>query len=106
VTRFNYEKLSRLVSEERHRGRGGQKLPTALSVVDSVPAEVAEGRAPATVAPAFVQLPVGAASILGAAAGARTVIDLIGRHGERMRVELSGGVDLATLVQRFWEQRS
>jgi hypothetical protein len=102
VTRFNYEKLNRLASEEGRQERGGHKLATALTVVDSVPAE---GRAPATMAPAFVQLPAGAASGLGAAAVARTVIDLVGRHGDRMRVELSGGVDLAALVQGFWEQR-
>ena len=35
----------------------------------------------------------------------RTVIDLVGRQGERMRVEVAGGVDLSGLVQAFWSRQ-
>lgn len=34
--------------------------------------------------------------------GARTVIELVGRHGDRMRVEAAGGVDLVGMARMFW----
>jgi hypothetical protein len=43
---------------------------------------------------------------LGQLGGAgRTVIDFLGRHGDRMRVDVAGGVDLAGLVQTFWSRQ-
>ena len=43
---------------------------------------------------------------LGELGGAgRTVIDLLGRHGDRMRIDVAGVVDLAGLVQTFWSRQ-
>jgi hypothetical protein len=36
----------------------------------------------------------------------RTVVELLDRHGDRMRVEVAGSVDVAGLVQTFWRRSS
>ena len=41
-----------------------------------------------------------------AAGGRQTTIELVGRHGDRMRVDVAGGVDLVGLVQAFWSRPS
>jgi hypothetical protein len=38
------------------------------------------------------------------AANGRTVIDLVGRHGDRMRVELGADVDVGALLERLWNR--
>jgi len=39
-------------------------------------------------------------------AGSQTVIELVDRHGDRMRVDVTGAVDVAALVQAFWSRPS
>lgn len=94
ATRFNCEKLGQLAALARRRERAEGK---ALAVVDRTRVK---DRKPGTVGAAFVELPVSAMGVLGASG--RTVIDLVGRHGDQMRVDMSGGVDLVGLVQAFW----
>lgn len=50
--------------------------------------------------PSFIALEVGQLAGPG-----RAVIDLVGRLGERMRVEVAGPVDLAGVVQAFWSRQ-
>jgi hypothetical protein len=50
-----------------------------------------------TGAGAFVALPV---DVLGA--GTRTVVELVGHGGERMRIEVAGSVDLAGMTRAFF----
>jgi hypothetical protein len=42
---------------------------------------------------------------MGSPADGRTVIELHGRHGDRMRMEVSGGVDVYGLAEKFWSRR-
>ena len=35
-----------------------------------------------------------------------TTIELMGQNGDRMRVEVSGALDVVGLVHRFWSRRS
>jgi hypothetical protein len=41
---------------------------------------------------------------MGPPADGRTVIELHGRQGDRMRVEAPGGVDVCGLVEKFWSR--
>jgi len=51
--------------------------------------------------PAFVEL--GMAELSG---GGKAVVELMSRHGDRMRIELTGAsMDVASLTQAFWSQR-
>jgi hypothetical protein len=36
--------------------------------------------------------------------GGGAIIELAGRHGDRMRVEVTGGVDVCSLVENFWRR--
>jgi len=38
--------------------------------------------------------------------GGKTVVDLVGPEGERMRIEVAGSVDVGTLMNMFWRRRS
>jgi len=53
--------------------------------------------APEKAGPEFIALEMGQ---LGGVR--RTVIDLESRHGDRMRFEVAGGVDIVSLVHRLW----
>lgn len=50
--------------------------------------------------PSFIALEMGQLAGPG-----RAVIDLVGRLGERMRVEVTGTVDVASVVQSFWSRQ-
>jgi hypothetical protein len=50
--------------------------------------------------PRFIALEVGQLS-----GPSRTVIDLVGRQGDRMRVEVAGTVDVAGVVHAFWSRQ-
>jgi len=96
--RFNYEALRRRVRQggsgtvvEKPRKVGGTAATRARRT------EVAPGGSGGA---RFIALEMGQ---LGGAG--RTVIDLLGRHGDRMRVDVAGGVDLAGLVQTFWSRQ-
>jgi hypothetical protein len=49
----------------------------------------------------FVALPMPALQT-----GSLTTIELAGRTGDRMRVEMTGDIDVASLVQAFWSRQS
>lgn len=80
------------------RARGVEPVPT-----DAISASRVKGTdvpAQGHVGPSFIALEMGP---LGGAG--RTVIDLAGGHGDRMRVDVAGGgVDLVGLVQMFWSR--
>lgn len=50
--------------------------------------------------PAFVALEMGPPPV-----ASQTVIELHGRHGDRMRIEVPVGVDVCGLVERFWSRQ-
>jgi hypothetical protein len=38
--------------------------------------------------------------------GGKVVVELVSRHGDRMRIEVAGaGMDVAGLTQMFWSRR-
>ena len=83
--RFNYYSLKDRVDlaekESKERAERGEKIEGA----------------------AFVEL--GAAELGGSG---KTVIELVGRNGGRMRIDMSGasGVDMVGLVQAFWSHEA
>jgi hypothetical protein len=95
ATRFNYENLRQqmemAVRRQRRSGHKALAVPDRGEVGRSVPAKLTS---------AFVELP---ASMLDRAS--RTVIDMLGRNGERMRIEVGGCVDVVGLAQAFWSQQ-
>ena len=100
--RFNYEAL-----RDRAKQAGGSEGIAMASWAE--PAERAittRGRhagiaSKGNAGPSFVALEMGQLCSAG-----RTVIELVGRHGDRMRVELTGGVDVVGLAQTLWSQKS
>jgi hypothetical protein len=60
-----------------------------------------KGRADGNGKSAFVALEMG--QLCG---GGKTVVELVGRGGEQMRIEVTGPVDLLGLSQAFWSRRS
>jgi hypothetical protein len=47
-----------------------------------------------------------AARMPTAPAASRTSIELVGRHGDQMRVEVAGDIDVIGLAQAFWGRPS
>ena len=76
--RFNYERLKERVAWAEGKERGNGQST-------------------------FVELEMG--QLCG---GGRTVIELVGRHGDRMRVDVTGAsaVDVVGLTQSFWSRQS
>lgn len=79
VLRFNYERLKARAGEAKGRDGSGR-----------------QGE------PAFVELPTG---LLGRA---RTVVELVGRSGEQMRIHIASAStsELVALAQAFWGRQS
>ena len=118
--RFNYEALRNRLRQSGDKGtavdwrrKGGGAAGEKLGVVgmaksgERSPAGVSETRArrnevptKGSAGPSFIALEMGQ---LGGAS--RTVIELLGRHGDRMRVDVAGGVDLVAVVQTFWSRQ-
>jgi hypothetical protein len=93
ATRFNSQRLRQRVERLRECPSGQcQELAVLGASMARVGSEAAVGPGPA-----FVEL---SPSALGGSG--RTVIDVVGRHGERMHLEVSGGVDVVGLVRTFW----
>lgn len=104
ATRFNYDSL-----RERCRRADGL-VDEAKPVADAKGQTIGETRIAR----------VGSATVKTAGADARfialplppprptsqTTIELVGRKGDRMRVELAGDVDLAGLLSTFWIRQS
>jgi hypothetical protein len=97
ATRFNCEKLGKLAALARRRDRAEVKT---LATVKQTRVRSKE---PAGVGAVFVELPVSAMGAMGGPG--RTVIELLGRHGDRMRIDLNGGVDVVGLVQTLWSRQ-
>jgi len=97
--RFNYEALKSRYSQAAKRAAfriASKAGPIARRIK---PADVAPRRGDAEAS--FIALPVGQVGACG-----RAVIDLVGRHGDRMRLDVAGGVDVVGLVRTFWGSRS
>ncbi len=97
--RFNYEALRDRV---RQGGSSGAvvKGPRKTGGTAATPARRTEVPPGESAGASFIAFELGQ---LGGAG--RTVIDLLGRHGDRMRVDVAGGVDLTDLVQTFWRRQ-
>ena len=113
TARFNYERLKQRV---------GCAAPRAEAVEDAVAAAPASARERSAVARrdgvkrsdsacadelgdgASVSGRFVAVEMAASRAGSQTTIELVGRAGERMRVEVGGEVDLVGVVQAFWRQ--
>jgi hypothetical protein len=91
ATRFNYEKLREMAR------RYTRVEHDALAVVDRGGVRSSK---PPVAGPAFLELPLG-----GLGGSNRTVIDMVGQHGERMRVDVGAGVDVVGLVQALWSHQ-
>jgi hypothetical protein len=120
ATRFNYERL-----KERSGQAGQDKVPATVVAgetrraqvvlgsgnkglwvkgtgrVRSVDPEATGGAGGAEGGSRFVALQVAAPRI-----GSQTTIELLGRRGDRMRVEVTGEVDVVGLAQMFWSRPS
>ncbi len=112
---FNYDALRARVKQAGAEGpakRGGVAGEKRAAVAMARGADPAPACALATrvkrtevppnghAGPSFIALEMGQ---LGGAG--RTVIDLAGHHGDRMRIDVAGGVDLVSLVQTFWSRQ-
>lgn len=97
--RLNYKALRQRV---RQGGSGGVVVEGSRKVGGRAAARVgrADMRASGSAGARFIALEM---SHLGGAG--RTVIDLVGRQGDRMRVDVAGAVDLAGLVGAFWSRQ-
>ena len=100
--RFNYEALRDRVKQ----ADGGKDIARASLAEPAERAIAARGRyagaaSKGNAGASFVALEMGQLCSAG-----RTVIELVGRHGDRMRVELTGGVDVVGLAQTLWSQQS
>ena len=98
--RFNYEALRARV---RQGGSGGTMVE-GVKRIEGGKAGMRAGRAKVPVSGGagarFIALEMSQLGGVG-----RTVIDLVGRQGDRMRVDVPGGVDLVSLVGAFWSRQ-
>lgn len=99
ATRFNYQRLK----EQRERaGATGRKASASSGEVACLARKQATGepevseRATVGLNRRFV-----AVRMPTVPAASRTSVELVGRHGEQMRVEVSGDVDVIGLAQAF-----
>jgi hypothetical protein len=88
ATRFNFRRLQQLARARYPHGHHAR----------------AGAESAASAGPAFVELSMD--TVGGTSGGARTVIDMVGRHGDRMRVEVGSGVDVIGIVHTFWSGQS
>ncbi len=90
------QRVERVRPRERSRVRFARSSKKAGIVFGSTkaPATAKVNDAPKS----FVALEVGPAVV----GGIRTVVELEGRHGDRMRLELAGSVDVRGWVEKFW----
>ena len=113
---FNYQRLKERATHAdggaRVEGRSATARGTAsarspgkaldgVSAVGEVAGPTSKGRVAGSTSAgrAFIELLMGEASGAG-----KTVIEFVGRRGERMRVEVTGNVDLVGLARTFWGQ--
>jgi hypothetical protein len=97
ATRLNYDRLKQRISDQDKRSRARVAGASNRGVTKASAHRVAHLASAATVPTTnFVALKVGPSST-----SYPTTIELVGRHGGRMRVEVHGEVDLRDLVQAF-----
>jgi hypothetical protein len=112
AARLNYERLKQWNGAKRNQApsagvgekRRGQVMPTRKKEQDRVAGTSGSMRIdPEHVEDAggarFVALQMGQVS-----PPPLTTIELMGQNGDRMRVEVCGGVDVVGLVHRFWSR--
>jgi hypothetical protein len=92
ATRFRYPEL-----KERLAAATRVPVPVMTGKVVELPSGGRANGSSRYEGEAFVELSMGAL-----AGSTRTVVELVGHSGDRMRVEASGGVDLATLAVAFF----
>jgi hypothetical protein len=95
AARFHYPDLKERLEKARHRpAQGLTGITGPLRGRPGSPQDHGRARADAE---AFVEVPMSVSD-----AAARTVVELVGSGGDRMRVEAAGGVDLAGLARAFF----
>lgn len=98
--RFNYGTLRDRVKDAAApaKRRGTTVVKRGKIAMARGAGAVASAIAPhGNVPPSFIALEAGQFGGAG-----RTVIDLVGRHGDRMRVDVASGVDVMGLIQTLW----
>lgn len=103
--RFNYQRLrDRIERADGGKCTGGKACIAGNRSIESSDTKASGGSGEASVAKSagsrFVTVQMGELGV-----GGRTVIDLAGRYGDRMRLELPGGVDVVGLVETFWRRQ-
>lgn len=103
---FNYERLKARSRKEdgsaQDQARALTRVARAERRTDAVVAtRKTRARAEVTAGARFLTLPVAPTP-----SDRRTVIELVGRHGDRMRVEVSSDVEVTGLVHAFWSRAS
>jgi hypothetical protein len=95
ATRLNYDRLKQRIGDaaEAARARGAGDAERAI---ERTGAPRARQQAPGADSARFIALQVAPRN-----ASHPTTIELVGRHGERMRIEVQGEVDLSGLLQAF-----
>jgi hypothetical protein len=96
ATRFNYERLKQRCKAARAAGAVAKADGGGEKRVDVMPGDEASANGSSA---RFVALAMAAPH-----RGRQTTVELVGREGERMRVEVAGDVDLVGLVQTFWRR--
>lgn len=100
ATRLNYDRLKQRISDadEAVRALGAGKAERATARAGG---HRARQRTPEAAGARFIALQVAPGR-----AGHPTTIELVGRHGHQMRIEVQGEVDLSGLVQAFGSMQS
>lgn len=114
ATRFNYERLKERSGKADGSGadtapvdvRAGAEQRADLVVEGSKKRAVAAGNGGTRGAGVADGARFVALQMAPGRAGSQTMIELVGRDGERMRVEVTGEVDVVGLVQTFWSRQS
>ena len=120
ATRFNYLRLKERWEKATAKGQkaggtacdvvdiGRRKKKTALAVVGNrteTALGVGDGRGVADVAAGSSSRFI-AVRMPAVPPASRTSIELVGRHGDHLRVEVAGDIDVIGLAQAFWGRQS
>jgi hypothetical protein len=120
ATRFNYVRLKERREEVAAKGRKAgttagdvahvaRRKETALAVAgnrtEGAKLGVGDGRGVADVAAGSSSRFI-AVRMPAVPPASRTSIELVGRHGDHLRVEVAGDIDVIGLAQAFWGRQS
>jgi len=92
ATRLNYRRLKELCDEVAGRGKEPAQVPVRGQ---SKSPQVTQGGTGGGAR--FITVPMAAPRI-----GPHATIELVGRHGDRLRVEVTGELDLSGLMASLW----